>query len=252
MDQKQIQFVFPCRDEPLDRLAATIIPIARLVPNAGFTVVDDYSRETNPADILGYAGVPAEIVDRTTVLPPRGKPGAGAAMFRGLQCVVEGDETRVAVTCEADGSVEPGELVRMVELASAFDVVFASRWISHSATSKFGTNRKLLSNVASLIHRSVRMPGALPSDWTLFYRAYSRPAVEQILTDGATAPAGFSFQAWAAHRVLESGLNWKEVPVQYHYRIHGESLALRHLSQTSEHLWLASREFKDRILGRKL
>jgi len=105
-----VEVILPCLDE------AGALPgvLAAMPPGYGVLVVDNGS-------VDGSAEVAAAHGARVVVEPRR---GYGAAVHAGLEC------SRADVVCvlDADGSVDPGELPRLVaELGGAVDLVVGRR-----------------------------------------------------------------------------------------------------------------------------
>lgn len=237
MPTSPIHFVVPSRNEPVELLRRTIIALRAAAPGAAVVLVDDCSDAEAADAVQAFAGREAGLtLCRTT--PPG---GAGRAMAVGLaeSLRAAGDADWIC-TVEADASVDPQALV--AGLAGAADdvgVCFYSR-VWRGGTRDFPPGRVGLSRGASLLHRAIRGRG--PSDWTLFYRAYRARTLREMRFRPEAGPEDFSWQAWMAHRVLDAGAGWIEVPVRFDYRRHARPMWARHLRHMRSHLRVALAE----------
>ncbi len=239
MSSSRIHFVVPSRDEPVVLLDRTIIALREASPDASITLVDDCSGSAAAADARRLAErIPDLQLCRTD--PPG---GAGRAMAMGIEtALVAAAADDWICTVEADASVEPQALVAgLAGAAAAVDVCFFSR-VWQGGTRDYPAGRVGLSRGATLLHRLIRKDG--PPDWTLFYRGYRARLLTALIFDAHAGPADFSWQAWMAHRVLDVGAPWIDLPVHFDYRRHTHPMWRRHARHIRSHLRVAVQEWR--------
>src|SRR5919198_3410381 len=140
-------------------------------------------------------------------------PGKGAAMRTGMD-MARGD---IIVTIDADGSMDPRELHRYVELAHEFDLVKGSRFAADGGTEDMSVVRRL--GNAMLLALVNLLYGAHLTDLCYGYCAVRRSALPTL----DLRSDGFEIETEMTVRALRSGLRVGEVPSIELPRRYGDS-----------------------------
>lgn len=198
------------------------------VPDAHILIADDASPDGTgeAADALAAAD------DHIHVLHRPGKQGLGAAYIAGFRWgLAQGYD--VLVEIDADGSHQPEELPRLLEvLARGADLVIGSRWIPGGKVVNWPWTRELLSRGANTYARIVL--GIPVRDSTAGFRAYRAATLEKIGLDDVQSQ-GYCFQVDLTLRTIRSGLRVREVPITFVERTAGASKMSRTI--VFEALW---------------
>ncbi|GGM59706.1 dolichol-phosphate mannosyltransferase [Thermopolyspora flexuosa] len=198
------------------------------VPDAHILIADDASPDGTgeAADALAAAD------DHIHVLHRPGKQGLGAAYIAGFRWgLAQGYD--VLVEIDADGSHQPEELPRLLEvLARGADLVIGSRWVPGGKVVNWPWTRELLSRGANTYARIVL--GIPVRDSTAGFRAYRAATLEKIGLDDVQSQ-GYCFQVDLTLRTIRSGLRVREVPITFVERTAGASKMSRTI--VFEALW---------------
>lgn len=152
------------------------------------------------------------------VLHRRRKEGLGRAYLAGFSYVLtKGAE--LVVEMDADGSHNPGELPRLLEAASTFDVVVGSRYVAGGSVD-YPWYRVLISKLANGFANFVLRLGV--KDATAGFKVYRRAVVELFLKDDFSS-SGYSFQVETLLRAKRAGFKIKEIPITFSDRMRGAS-----------------------------
>ena len=190
------------------------------VPDAHLLVVDDNSPD-------GTGKLADELADRDDhihVLHRTAKNGLGAAYVAGFGWAKEHGYD-VVVEMDADGSHAPEQLPRLLAALENADLVLGSRWIEGGQIVNWPKSRELLSRGGNAYTRiALGMP---IKDATGGYRAYRRPALDQVLEapgeSSDIAAQGYCFQVDLAWQLWKAGRRVVEVPITFVERERGES-----------------------------
>ncbi|MFO7253243.1 MAG: polyprenol monophosphomannose synthase [Actinomycetes bacterium] len=198
------------------------------VPDAHILIADDASPDGTgqAADALAAAD------DHIHVLHRPGKQGLGAAYIAGFRWgLSQGFD--VLVEIDADGSHQPEELPRLLEvLAAGADLVIGSRWVPGGKVVNWPWTRELLSRGANTYARIAL--GIPVRDSTAGFRAYRAATLEKIGLDDVQSQ-GYCFQVDLTLRTIRSGLRVREVPITFVERTAGASKMSRTI--VFEALW---------------
>lgn len=129
-------------------------------------------------------------------------PGKGAAMRTGMD-LARGD---IIVTIDADGSMDPAELDRYIELAHEVDLVKGSRFAAEGGTEDMSVIRRLGNGM--LLGLVNVLYGARLTDLCYGYCAIRRSALPAL----ALRCDGFEIETEMTVRALRAGLRVGEVP----------------------------------------
>lgn len=198
------------------------------VPDAHILIADDASPDGTgeAADALAAAD------DHIHVLHRPGKQGLGAAYIAGFRWGLSHGYD-VLVEIDADGSHQPEELPRLLEvLARGADLVIGSRWIPGGKVVNWPWTRELLSRGANTYARIAL--GIPVRDSTAGFRAYRAATLEKIGLDDVQSQ-GYCFQVDLTLRTIRSGLRVREVPITFVERTAGASKMSRTI--VFEALW---------------
>ena len=140
------------------------------MPAADVLVVDDASPDGTGALADRLAAADSSI----RVLHRESKDGLGRAYLAGFALALA-DGYAYVVEIDADGSHDPAELPRMLELARNADLVLGSRWVRGGAVRNWPWLRQAISRTANAYSRL--MLRSRIRDITAGYRVFSAEAL---------------------------------------------------------------------------
>jgi glycosyltransferase involved in cell wall biosynthesis len=188
---ERVSVVIPAKDE-----ARNVAWVLRRLPPAidEVILVDGHSTDDTVAV--------ARAVRPDIVVVTERAPGKGSAMRLGME-MARGD---IIVTIDADGSMDPRELGRYVELAREADLVKGSRFARDGGTEDISLIRRL--GNAVLLGLVNLLYGARLTDLCYGYCAVRRSALPVL----ALRSDGFEIETEMTVRALRTGLRIGEVP----------------------------------------
>ena len=149
------------------------------------------------------------------------KSGRGAAVRRGMKLARDEYPNLVFVMeCDADGSHQPQDILRIRDSLIGCDLLVGSRYLKNSKIEGWPITRKIFSkllNVSIPLFLNLHM-----KDVTNGLRKYSIRAVDLILSREANN-SGFIYLSEQALLISRSGLEIKEIPIVFIDRELGES-----------------------------
>jgi dolichol-phosphate mannosyltransferase len=207
--------ILPTYNE-IENLESVIGRIRQWAPVADVLIVDDASPDGT-----------GELADRLaaddpgiTVMHRAGKAGLGRTYLAGFDYAL-GRDYRFVVEIDADGSHDPAELPRMLELADAgADVVIGSRWSSGGSVRNWPWIRQAISRAGNGYARAVLRSRI--HDITAGYRIYATDALRSLEL-GSISSQGYCFQIELAWRLERSGKRIVEHPIIFSERAAGRS-----------------------------
>lgn len=207
--------ILPTYNE-IENLESVIGRIRQWAPVADVLIVDDASPDGT-----------GELADRLaaddpgiTVMHRAGKAGLGRTYLAGFDYAL-GRDYRFVVEIDADGSHDPAELPRMLELADAgADVVIGSRWASGGSVRNWPWIRQAISRAGNGYARAVLRSRI--HDITAGYRIYATDALRSLEL-GSISSQGYCFQIELAWRLERSGKKIVEHPIMFSERAAGRS-----------------------------
>lgn len=229
-------------DEPIGSGTLVVVPtfqesasirsiLARIraaLPSADILVVDDNSPD-------GTAQIVSQLAredERLAVLVRPDKSGLGRAYLSGFRYALDNGYDYV-VEIDADGSHDPAELPRMLELAAAgADLVIGSRWVPGGGVSNWSKTRQAISRTGNRYSRF--MLGSQLRDITAGFRVF-RAQTLRLLLEEPTSSQGYCFQIEMAWHAERAGLTIREHPITFEER--AEGVSKMHLGIVAEALW---------------
>ena len=181
-----------------------------------FLIVDDNSHDnpTKAIQLCRELGFDIDLISR-----PR-KLGLGSAHRLGYRYFLRENFT-VLVTMDADLSHDPTQIqVLANEVLKGADLVIGSRWTS-GGQCEYGWLRRNVSRSANFLSRILAVPGI--SDSTSAFRAYSRDAVRELVSNPKPLSNSYSFFLETASRLSKSSMEIVEKPIVFIDRQHGSS-----------------------------
>ncbi len=202
--------------------------IRAALPSADILVVDDNSPD-------GTAQIVSQLArddERLAVLVRPDKGGLGRAYLSGFRYALDNGYDYV-VEIDADGSHDPAELPRMLELAAAgADLVIGSRWVPGGGVSNWSKTRQAISRTGNRYSRF--MLGSQLRDITAGFRVF-RAQTLRLLLEEPTSSQGYCFQIEMAWHAERAGLTVSEHPITFEER--AEGVSKMHLGIVAEALW---------------
>jgi glycosyltransferase involved in cell wall biosynthesis len=199
---ERVTVVIPAKDEA--RNVAWVL--RRLPPGIDEVILVDGHSEDDTVAV-------AKAVRPDVVIATERAPGKGAAMRTGME-MARGD---IIVTIDADGSMDPRELHRYVELAHEVDLVKGSRFAADGGTDDMSVIRRLgnawLRGLVNLLY------GSNLTDLCYGYCAVRRSALPAL----DLRSDGFEIETEMTVRALRAGLRVGEVPSFELPRRYGDS-----------------------------
>jgi dolichol-phosphate mannosyltransferase len=167
----------------------------------------------------------AQELDHVQVLHRPRKEGLGPAYLAGFRrALAEDAELILEVDC--DFSHDPADVPRLIEAASAADLVLGSRYVSGGSIRNWGLLRRAVSAGGSLYARVLLGVGV--RDLTGGFKCYRRAVLETIDLD-AISSRGYAFQIETTYRALRAGFHVAEVPIAFVDREQGGSKMSRQI-----------------------
>ncbi len=202
-------------------IAALVASIHDALPLAHVLVVDDASADGTGQLVDRLAASSSEL----HALHRPKKLGLGSAYVEGFRWGLARGFDRF-IEMDADFSHDPAYLPRfMSELDAGADLVVGSRNVPGGAVEGWGALRHAISKGGSLYARLILRANV--RDLTTGYKAYSRRAVERLLS-GELRSNGYAFQIETTYRLLQAGLRVVELPIVFVDRRAGQSKMTRH------------------------
>jgi dolichol-phosphate mannosyltransferase len=161
----------------------------------------------------------ARYPDRVFVVHRPGKLGLGTAYVAGFKRAIETGFDRI-LTMDADFSHHPRYIPSMLDLSRECDLVIGSRYVPGGGTLNCTWKRKMLSQVANGIAKT--MLGLKAKDCTAGFRCYRREVLQSIDLDSILSN-GYSFLIEMIYHVQRRGYAIGEVPIVFEDRRRGTS-----------------------------
>ncbi len=147
------------------------------------------------------------------------KDGIGRAYVAGFQHALASGAPLIA-QMDADHSHQPSDLARLVDVAGAYDLVLASRYVDGGRTVGWPWHRKLISRVGGLYAGLIL--GVPVRDLTGGFKVWRRATLEEI--DLPTIHSdGYCFQIETTYRAIQKSASYTQVPITFTDRVAGKS-----------------------------
>jgi dolichol-phosphate mannosyltransferase len=170
-------------------------------------VVDDNSPDGTGDVVAAFAARDA----RVHLMRREGKRGIGSAYRAAFAWAVRQGYALVVVM-DADGSHDPAEVSRLLEMSAVADVVVGSRYIPGGRVSDWPLSRLALSRGGNRLARL--LVGAQVHDWTSGFKCYRREVLAALRFDRITSE-GYSFQIEILFHCHRDGWKLREVPISF-------------------------------------
>ena len=178
-----------------------------LGPSDRMLVVDDNSPD-GTGEIADRLAAEHPFVD---VLHRPRKEGLGPAYLAGFRRALEGD-AELVLEMDCDFSHRPQDARRLIEAASAADLVLGSRYVPGGGVGNWGLGRRIISRGGSLYAQLLL--GVPVRDLTGGFKCYRREVLERIDLD-AIDSRGYAFQIETTYRALRAGFRVVEIPISF-------------------------------------
>src|SRR3954451_21772702 len=210
----RVVMVVPTFNEA-DNIAWLVGRLRIAQPEVDVLVVDDNSPDGTGAlaDALAAEDAAVHVLHRSA------KGGLGAAYLAGFAWALDAGYDVVG-EMDADGSHQPEQLHRLLEVLLEADLVIGSRHVPGGSVVNWPMRREALSRGGNLYVRLLL--GIDIRDATAGFRVFRRSALEKIdLT--SVESTGYVFQTDLVTRCLRAGLTVREVPIEFVERVRGDS-----------------------------
>ncbi|TAL41606.1 MAG: polyprenol monophosphomannose synthase [Salinibacterium sp.] len=211
----ELLVVIPTYNER-ESLAAIVDRVRTAIPSADVLIVDDASPDGTGkiADNLAASDKSIAVLHRAD------KEGLGRAYLAAFDWALARGYVYVA-EIDADGSHDPAELPRMLELAVAgADLVIGSRWVPGGAVLNWPPLRRAISRAGNTYARIVLRSRI--HDLTAGYRIFRTSALRN-LDLVHVASQGYCFQVELAWWLEQTGHLVQEHPITFVERTTGRS-----------------------------
>jgi dolichol-phosphate mannosyltransferase len=178
-------------------------------------VVDDASPDGTGA----IADRIAAELDPVRVLHRSRKDGLGRAYLAGFQAALDGG-AELILQMDCDFSHDPADVPRLIEAASAADLVLGSRYVPGGGVENWALRRRIQSRGGCAYARLIL--GVPVRDLTGGFKCWNRRALEALDFDGVDAH-GYGFQIEMTYRAVRADLSVTEVPIVFRERREGQS-----------------------------
>ena len=157
--------------------------------------------------------------DRLHLINRKEKEGLGKAYIEGFKWALKKSYKKI-IQMDADLSHPPEKLIDIVNELDLSDYVIGSRYINGIRVLNWPLNRIILSIAASWY---VKLITGLPiKDPTAGFVGYNRSSLLSLNLNNIMF-VGYAFQIEMKFKLWKLGYNFKEIPITFKNRIHGES-----------------------------
>lgn len=211
----EVIVIIPTYNE-IESLASILGRVRQSLPEADILIVDDGSPDGTGrlADTLAAQDPALRVLHRDS------KQGLGVAYRAGFSQALSAGYSYV-IEMDADGSHDPAELPRMLELArGGADLVIGSRWVPGGRVLNWPWLRQAISRTGNDYARL--MLRSRLRDLTSGFRVFTADALGSL--DLSTVSSqGYCFQVELAWRVERGALRVEEHPIVFVERAAGRS-----------------------------
>ncbi len=200
----------------IESLEALVGRLRQGVPAVDVLIVDDSSPDGTGAlaDRLAASDPGIRVLHRGE------KDGLGRAYLAGFSLALA-DGYQYLIEIDADGSHDPADLPRMLELAQdGADLVIGSRWVSGGAVLNWPWIREAISRAGNAYARAMLRSNI--RDITAGFRVFRAGALRDI-DFASVASQGYCFQVELAWQLERTGHRIEEHPITFVERATGRS-----------------------------
>jgi len=149
------------------------------------------------------------------------KSGRGASVRRGLESAVKlFSDFQFVVECDADGSHQPEDIIKLIQSRNNADLLIGSRYMKGSKIIGWPLSRMIFSSFLNFI--IPKLIGVKIKDVTNGLRRYSKPAVEVIVSEEPRT-SGFIYLTETVVLLKKKQLSISEIPTTFVNRVIGNS-----------------------------
>ncbi len=200
----------------IESLEALVGRLRQGVPTVDVLIVDDSSPDGTGtlADRLAASDPAIRVLHRTE------KDGLGRAYLAGFSLALA-DGYQYLIEIDADGSHDPADLPRMLEIAQdGADLVIGSRWVSGGAVLNWPWIREAISRAGNAYARTMLRSSI--RDITAGFRVFRASALRDI-EFASVASQGYCFQVELAWQLERTSHRIEEHPITFVERATGRS-----------------------------
>jgi dolichol-phosphate mannosyltransferase len=206
----------------LEALPQFLFELLPLIAESTALVIADDSADDEFARLENAVYKIQNVENREVVFSHHsGKGGRGAAVKRGLALALSTFPNAThLLECDADGSHQPSDILRVINTASNFDLVIGSRYLPNAKISNWPTSRRMFSKALNKI--IPRILGLQISDVTNGLRCYSKECALRIVNT-ESINSGFIYLSEQALIVSKGDFKITEIPIHFKNRTLGET-----------------------------
>lgn len=190
--------------------------IFSVLPSARIIVVDDNSPDKTGQQVLELKNK----FPNLSLFSRQSKEGLGAAYKDALQAILANNNFDNLVIMDGDGSHNPLDIPRLLEISAEHDLVIGSRYIKGGGIESWELWRRALSRFGNLYCRAIlRTP---VNDWTSGFNLIKAVKLREIDLNSFDA-SGYAFLIELKYALIKEGARFKEVPIIFRNRRDGET-----------------------------
>jgi dolichol-phosphate mannosyltransferase len=208
---------------------ALVVFLSQLLPllqkDIAIIIVDDSNSENAEVIKRQINEIKKQFPNSIKLVQSNTKTGRGASVKRGMRVAVETFvNLNTILECDADGSHQPRDVVRIALSGREVDLLVGSRYLRQSRISNWPLERRVFSKILNtIIPRLLNVP---MTDITNGLRRYSINAVKTLLSEDSLN-TGFVYLSEQAIRLHRNKFSIGEEPIHFTNRVLGESTVTR-------------------------
>lgn len=234
LSEIRIALIIPSYNESI-ALKEFLVRLLPILPNyVAIIIADDSEKEVSTIIENQIAEINELTQNKILIDSADSKSGRGAAVKRGMSRAIKlYPNLEHIIECDADGSHTPNDVHKLLISDETVDMLVGSRYLNGSKISNWPLQRRIFSKILNtVIPRILDVP---LKDVTNGLRRYSIRSVK-LLISRESINSGFVYLSEQALILRTANYTFKETPIHFVNRIHGEST-------------VTSREVLDSILG---
>lgn len=205
-----------------ENIGLLIEEIFSIIPNISILVVDDNSPD-------GTSGEVKNLMARYPNLSLLERPiknGLGGAYIEAFKKLLADGGVENIIMMDADFSHNPKHIPIMLEESKNYDLVVGSRYIDGGGIEEWELWRRMLSYFGNFYIKVVLQKGV--SDWTTGYNCIDAAVLKKIDLEKIDL-SGYAFIMGLKYFLIKAGAKFKEIPIIFEVRRHGESKMSPHI-----------------------
>ncbi len=210
-----IAVILPTYNE-VGNIGKVIQQLDRVLPKTSLIIVVDDGSPDRTADYVETL----KINNRLHVIRRNKKQGLGTAIICGMKVAID-NKAEAIITLDADLSHDPEVILNMLsDLGLGYDLVIGSRYVYGADVRKIKIHRMTISKIANILISLFL--GVPVLDATSGYRIYKTSRLTEIDLE-LIRSKGYSFQWEMLYILLNKGISFKEIPIDFKIRASGKS-----------------------------